>query len=150
MARKALKLTEKKIADMIQAGRSQGEGADYQPWIQVGNFSSEGRGHRIADIHTGRIHHFFSDLEASYYYILAWADQVIDIREQYPLFPVSDTEDITQALGYRHPRAPGNAINEVMTTDFLITVQDASGTHLEARHVKYEKGLEKTKRNRKT
>ncbi len=51
MARKALKLTEKKIADMIQAGRGQGEGADYQPWIQVGNFSSEGRGHRIADIH---------------------------------------------------------------------------------------------------
>ncbi|WP_409967946.1 hypothetical protein RFF05_15555 [Bengtsoniella intestinalis] len=52
MARKALKLTEKKIADMIQAGRGQGEGAVYQPWIQVGNFSSEGRGHRIADIHT--------------------------------------------------------------------------------------------------
>ncbi|WP_409967947.1 TnsA endonuclease N-terminal domain-containing protein [Bengtsoniella intestinalis] len=74
---------------------------------------------------------------------------MIDIREQYPLFPVSDTEDITQALGYRHPRVPGNAINEVMTTDFLITVQDASGTHLEARHIKYEKDWKKPRETEK-
>lgn len=69
MARKTLKLTEEKIQILLSTGRGQGEDADYIPWLQIGDFSSQGRSHRIQDHRTGRIHHLFSDLEADYYYI---------------------------------------------------------------------------------
>lgn len=145
MARKQFKITEEKIKKLIAEGRGQGEGAAYQPWLQIGNFSSTGRGSRIRDHRTGRIHHLFSELETRYYYILAWSEKVLDIREQFPLLPLSETEEIAAALGYKHPRAPGGACDEVMTTDFLLTVRGSDSDpvpHLEARYVKYEKDMD--------
>ena len=144
MPRKQFKITEEKIKKLIAEGRGQGEGAAYQPWLQIGNFSSTGRGSRIRDHRTGRIHHLFSELETRYYYILAWSEKVLDIREQFPLLPLSETEEIAAALGYKHPRAPGGACDEVMTTDFLLTVRGSDSDpapHLEARYVKYEKDM---------
>lgn len=144
MARKQFEITEEKIKKLIAEGRGQGEGAAYQPWLQIGNFSSTGRGSRIRDHRTGRIHHLFSELETRYYYILAWSEKVLDIREQFPLLPLSETEEIAAALGYKHPRAPGGACDEVMTTDFLLTVRGSDSDpapHLEARYVKYEKDM---------
>lgn len=143
-ARKIFKTTEQKIQNLLAQGRGQGEGAAYQPWLQIGDFSSKGRGHRIQDHRTGRIHHLFSDLEARYYYILAWSDNVLDIREQFPLLPRTQTEEIAAMLGYAHPKSPGGSCNEIMTTDFLLTVKDPdanASTHLEARYVKYTKDL---------
>ena len=144
MARKQFKITEEKIKKLIAEGRGQGEGAAYQPWLQIGNFSSTGRGSRIRDHRTGRIHHLFSELETRYYYILAWSEKVLDIREQFPLLPLSETEEIAAALGYKHPKAPGGACDKVMTTDFLLTVRGSDSDpapHLEARYVKYEKDM---------
>ena len=144
MARRQFKLTDEKNRKLIAEGRGQGEGAAYQPWLQIGNFSSTGRGSRIRDHRTGRIHHLFSELETRYYYILAWSENVLDIREQFPLLPLSETEEIAAALGYKHPRAPAGACDEVMTTDFLLTVRgtdDDPAPHLEARYVKYEKDM---------
>ena len=136
-----LRLTEKKIQEMIAEGRGSGTGANYKPWLTISDVPSKGRSHRIFGHKTGRVHHFLSDLEANYYFILAWSDAVIDIREQFPLLPREQTERIAEMLGYQHPRASGNRTNEVMTTDFLITVRDENGVHDEARYVKYEKDL---------
>lgn len=47
-----------------------------------------------------------------------WNENIIDIREQYPLFPVLETEEIANELGVRHPQY--NGFNIVMTTDILI------------------------------
>ena len=138
-------MTEKKIGQYIKEGRGQGEGANYTPWLKVGNFSSRGRGHRIKNPKTGREHHFFSDLEADYFWHLIWIDQIVDIREQYPLLPVEDTENIAQELDYTYPREPVENGRHVMTTDFLITVMDADGEHTEARYVKYAKDFEKAR-----
>lgn len=52
MARKQFKITEEKIKRLI--AESRGQGAAYQPWLQIGNFSSTGRGSRIRD-YTGVI-----------------------------------------------------------------------------------------------
>ena len=59
-------------------GYGQGSGIDYIPWLKIGNFASKGRENRVADAN-GRVHHMFSDLEANFFYILAWDDNVIDI-----------------------------------------------------------------------
>lgn len=145
LSRKTSKMTDKKIERYLKEGRGQGEGAEYIPWIKVGEFSSKGRGHRIKDPKTGREHHFFSDLEADFFWYLIWNDKIVDIREQYPLLPVADAEAIAQELGYEYPREPGEDTRHVMTTDFLITVDSQTGTHIAARHVKYEKDLAKSR-----
>ena len=134
-------MTDKKIERDLKEGRSQGEGAEYIPWIKVGEISSQGRGHRIKDPKNGREHHFFSDLEADYFWHLIWNDKIVDIREQYPLLPVEEAEAVAQELGYEYPREPGEDTRHVMTTDFLITVDSPEGNHTTARHVKYEKDL---------
>lgn len=59
MPRFRLKYTEEKIKKLIRQGRGKGEGKDYLPWLQVGDFSSKGRSHRVYGIKTDRIHHFF-------------------------------------------------------------------------------------------
>lgn len=119
MSRKKIIWTDEKVNNFIKQGRGQGEKAQYIPWLSVGEFSSLGRSHRIKDTQSGRIHHFFSDLEKNYYYYLIWNEKVIDIREQYPLFPSSETEEISLRLNVRHPAY--KAFNIVMITDFLIT-----------------------------
>jgi len=44
----------------------------------------------------------YPTLEAKYFYLLEWADDVVDIREQFPLLPVSDTELIADEFGFKH------------------------------------------------
>lgn len=145
MARKTSKMTDKKIERFIKEGRGQGEGTEYTPWLKVGDFSSKGRGHRIKDPKTGREHHFFSDLEADYFWHLIWNDNVVDIREQYPLLPVEETEEIALHLEYKYPYEPGEITRHVMTTDFLVTVKNSDGEYIVARYVKYAKELKNTR-----
>jgi TnsA endonuclease C terminal./TnsA endonuclease N terminal. len=131
-----LVLTKQKIEEMKKAGRGQGESADYQPWLKVDDFPSLGRGNRVRDIHTGRIHHFFSDLEMEYFFILVWNQNIIDIREQYPL-DTGKTEAIAARLGCMHPMNKDGS-NYVMTTDFLVTYRpdDTDEEQYYARSVK--------------
>lgn len=145
MARKTPKMTDKKIERYIQEGRGQGEGAEYTPWLKVGDFSSRGRSHRIKDPKTGREHHFFSDLEADYFWHLIWNDNIVDIREQYPLLPVEEVETIALQLGYRYPCEPGENTRHVMTTDFLITAKGDDCEYIAARFVKYTKDLKNSR-----
>jgi hypothetical protein len=135
--------TEKKIASRIREGYGQGSGSGYKSWLKVGDFPSLGRCHRIRGTKINRIYHFFSDLEQYYFYLLEWQDNIEDIREQFPLFPVSETERIASSMKYKHPQNVGGHNSCVMTTDFLITTKIGKETQLFARSVKYAKEIEK-------
>ena len=117
-----IQYSKEKNEKLLKEGRGQGTGADYVPWIKVGDFSSCGRGNRVPDPKNGRIHHFFSDLEMRFFYILFWDDRNIDIREQYPL-DCNETSAIADQLGINHP-ANQDGSWFVMTTDFLVTRKD--------------------------
>lgn len=126
MGRKKLNLTETKIEKMLLSGRGKGKGGEYQSWLKNGDFSSKGRSSRVKSIKCNRIHHTFSDLETDFLYTLLWDDSIVDIREQYSLLPVSETEEIANILGVKYPKAPMIDKDEeekihVMTTDFLVT-----------------------------
>lgn len=80
----------------------------------------------------------FSDLERNYFYYLDFADNVVDIREQFPLLPINETIIIAKELGIEHPRDPVTKEPIVMTTDFLITFKEQDGNIVEkARTLKY-------------
>ncbi|MCV9951198.1 TnsA endonuclease N-terminal domain-containing protein [Paenibacillus sp. BT-177] len=53
---------------------------------------------------------------------MEWSEQVIDIREQFPLLPLDKTLYIAQKLGIKHPTDPKNKLPIIMTTDMLLTV----------------------------
>lgn len=121
----------KKTKNKFKEGRGTGTGADYKPWITTREFYSSGTCANVVDPKTGRMVDLLSQAELAWYWILRWDDNVIDIREQYPL-DLKLSVLIAHRLRIKHP------FNEStpMTTDLLVTKNDG---HMEAYSVKSSK-----------
>lgn len=132
---------KKNVEKLIKEGRGTGIGKEYIPWIRIQDVASLGRVTRVKGIKTGRQHELLSDMERNFFYILEFSSDVIDIREQYPLLPIEDTMDIAMELGITHPKDPKTNEPIVMTTDFLITINN-NGKYVEvARTIKSKDDL---------
>jgi len=83
-----------------------------------------------------------SDMETGVFYLFQWSDDVIDIREQFPL-DRNVTREIAKEMGVAHPIESSTRTEIVMTTDFLIDVRDGNATRLVARSVKPMQELSK-------
>lgn len=129
------------IEKMIKEGYGSGIGSEYRPWIKIQDVPSLGRVTRVKGIKSNRQHELLSDMERNYFYILEYADSVVDIREQYPLLPIEDTISIANELGISHPRNPETGENIVMTTDFLISISTEDGIREVARTIKSKDDL---------
>lgn len=64
-----------------------------------------------------------SDNEKRYFFLLEWADNVVDIREQYPL-DREKTISIAQRKHIKHPVDRQTKTPLVFTTDFFITLRN--------------------------
>lgn len=143
MGRRRPLVTREWIERRVRNGRGAGAGAEYKPWLVVQDFSSLGRSHRIKGWKHGRTHHLFSDLERNVFYYYEWSSTVIDIREQFPLLPVEETVSIAADIGVRHPIDSRTRHPVVLTTDFLLTLEQGIKTSLCPRTVKYLEDLKK-------
>ena len=113
-------MKEVSLKTKIKQKRGQGEGANYKPWILTREVKGNtGTSTILKDWKHGRQVHLLSQGELWAYYILRWRDDVVDIREQYPL-NIDSTIMIADMLGYKHPQKNGQDI--VMTTDLFVTV----------------------------
>jgi len=110
----------------LREGRGQGIGANYTPWIRVQDFPSLGMVSRVAGTTTGRIHHLMSNLELSLFYLLDWSDDIIDIREQYPLVDLSLAIDIAERANIRYPYNPKSGFPYVLTSDFYLETKQGT------------------------
>ena len=129
------------VGKMIREGRGQGEGDNYKPWITNHDFHSRGRVVRVQSKTTLRIMRLLSQLEADVAITYNIATNVLDVREQFPLFETDETVAIAEECGIQHPCYP-NGQPVVLTTDFLITLKDSDGkTTQVARTVKYVRDL---------
>lgn len=126
---------------MIKEARGTGIGSEYRPWLKIQDVASLGRATRLKGIKTGRQHEFLSDMERNYFYILEYSDNVVDIREQFPLLPLEETILIANELGINHPKHPETGEYIVMTTDFLLTVDREDRTLERARTIKAKDDL---------
>lgn len=127
----------------IKEGRGVGTFSNYKPWLDIRSFPSRGRVTRVKGTKTNRMHTFFSDLELKYFYILEWLDDVIDIREQFPLIDVNKTFEIANKKNIKHPINTVDKTLNVFTTDFMITKKIGSSEILVARTIKYCDDLDK-------
>lgn len=128
------------IDKMQKDGRGQGLGIEYKPWLHIQDVSSLGRSTRLKGNKIPRQYDFLSDLERNYFYLLEYSDEVVDIREQYPLLPIEETLLIADELGIKHPKDPKTQESIVMTTDFVVTTKGKKNTDL-ARTIKYKNDI---------
>lgn len=144
MAKRSLSWNEEKYRRFIKEGRGQGTGAEYRPWLTVQDFPSMGRVARVPGWKSGRIHHFFSDIQTRYFYLLEWEDLVIDIREHFPLLDLEDTIQQKEDLNLDQFKDKETGTPYVLTTTFLITLKSTDGKNIYlARTVKPASELEK-------
>jgi hypothetical protein len=124
--------TTKKLAKLLEQGYGQGEGKDYKPFLDVIRVPSKGRVSRIKGWKTNRVHHFLTDSETRYFYLLDYGGfegfQILDIREHYPLIegmneilPTLDEQLIKRMFNQKS----GEPM--VLVTTFLITLKNADG-----------------------
>lgn len=140
MAKRRYSLTEEKIQKWIKEGRGSGQLIEYKPWLTIHDVPSTGNASRLKGWKTSRTHHFLSNIEKNYFFLLEWSDIVLDIREQFPLNR-EETLRIAEKLNIRHPM--DSSVVSVMTTDFLVSVKDKGKTKYLARAIKPASELEK-------
>lgn len=116
---------EQAIRRYQEEGRGRGEGSDYRPWLQAHDVPSRGSTFRMNGRKHRREHVLFSSIERNAFLAAQWLDHVVDIREQFPLWPYEDTEAIAADVGVNHPANPKGGVF-VMTTDLLLTDADGS------------------------
>ena len=120
--------TPEKQAKWIKEGRGSGYGENYKPWLTIHDVPSKGGRSRIAGTKIKREHHLLSNLERDYFLILEYRDSVIDIREQFPLFELTETLAIAKECGIEPPTDPISNCPIVMSSDFRITIKAGNGT----------------------
>lgn len=144
MAKRKNNWDSNKLEKWIKEGRGQGEGKEYKTWLTVQDFPSMGRVTRIFGWTTQRIHHFFSDTQLKYFYLLDWEDRVIDIREHYPLI---DLEIVLKDISDLNLDKFKDKITKepyIFTTTFLVTLLNQDGQKsVVARSIKYASELSK-------
>jgi hypothetical protein len=124
---------------LIRQGRGQGRGADYQPWIRIGEFPNRSNSFRVQSPLTSRTHHYLSNLEYRHHLLCEYLGNVIDIREQYRVHPITETLALAHELGIAHPEFGGHARS--LTTDALLTIDDGHRRWQLARNLKYSRDL---------
>ena len=141
-----VKWNDQTLKRYIKEGRGQGELDQYRPWLTTQDIASSGRSNRIRGWKTGRIHHFLSDIETRYFYLLEFdGNEIWDIREHYPALDLQDTlGDCDIDLDKYCDKETGTA--HIFVTTFLLTLKDANGKkQYVARSVKAAAELEKSK-----
>jgi hypothetical protein len=121
MASRKLGNSDAKNNKWIKEGRGSGQNSEYKPWITVRDLPSDGRVHRVFGHKSQRTHHLLSDLELAVFLLLEWHQDVIQIREQFPL-KIATTSQIAREAGIVHPSQSG--VKQYMSSDFLVNSHD--------------------------
>jgi len=114
-------------------GLGKGCGGDYRPWLDVRNTRSCAVRSTFWCLKLNRFVHVLSQGEYAAFLQFEWMDDVIDIREQFPLDPEL-TLSICSELKLLHPGFGRGGI--VMTTDLLVTRRTKTGVSCEAYQIK--------------
>ncbi|MCI2282336.1 TnsA endonuclease N-terminal domain-containing protein [Colwellia sp. MSW7] len=117
MASRKLGNSDAKNNKWIKEGRGSGQNSEYKPWITVRDLPSDGRVHRVFGHKSQRTHHLLSDLELAVFLLLEWHQDVIQIREQFPL-QLETTTQVAAESGISHPSLSG--VKQYMSSDFLV------------------------------
>ncbi len=143
MGRRKQDWTKTKFERFVKEGRGKGSGKNYKPWITIQDFPSQGRVSRTPGWRSDRVHHFMSDWELRFFYLLEWSDAVQDIQEQYPLIDLDLAFCIADEIGIEYPKDKNTDVPYVLTTDFMLIIKQGGKLVKISRTIKMTKELEK-------
>ncbi|MFN6561137.1 MAG: TnsA endonuclease N-terminal domain-containing protein [Nostoc sp. ChiSLP01] len=141
MARTKQEWTQAKFKRYMKEGRGQGSGKNYQPWIKIQDFPSKGRVSRPPGWKTNREHHLFSVREKRLFYLFERSDNIVDIREQFPLLDLDLAINTATEMGIEYPENVNNDTPHVLTTDFMLSVKQGNQIVEKAQTFKLVKDL---------
>lgn len=145
MPRAKAEWTQDTVRRFMREGRGKGDGKDYKSWFTTHDFPSKGRATRVLGWKTKRIHHFFSDIQLKYFYLLEWEQSVIDIKEHFPILDLDAGDFYKDDLRLDKFRDKNSNESYILCTTFLITKLDGNGnSKVVARAVKNASDLNKT------
>lgn len=119
MARRRVEYSIKACEKWLAQGRGKGAKETYKPWVRIGEFSSRGVSTAIPGIKTKRIHELMSGIETRAFLVSEFNKTVIDIREQFPLFPLDHIVALAKQADITYPFVRGEPFT--LTTDLLLT-----------------------------
>jgi len=127
----------------IRTGHGAGEGSDYKPWLGVRDVPSHGVSAKTRSMTVGRTHHTISTTETNLLILADFYDEVVDIREQFPIFPLDAVRQLASNVGVTYPKVPKSNVPVILTTDFLLTRRILGKTSYMAIAVKPSEELRK-------
>jgi len=140
MAKRKRENNEKQNEKRIKEGRGQGDFENYKPWLKIQDVASQGVVTRIKGVKSSRTHHTLSTLELDFLFLLDWSENIVEVKEQYPL-DLNETTALAKEVDLIHPPRSNPNRPIVITTDFLIIIRHPLGTREIARTVKYSSDL---------
>ncbi|PUB90483.1 MAG: heteromeric transposase endonuclease subunit TnsA [gamma proteobacterium symbiont of Ctena orbiculata] len=111
----------------LRNGFGLGQGSNYIPWLRVQDISSTGRSTKLPGILVDRQHHLLSDHEKRLFLLEEFNVENIDIREQFPLLPLSLAMRIAEQAGIKYPIHQKTKKPIIESTDFLLTRKTSEG-----------------------
>lgn len=99
--RRSTVMTREKLFEQIGSGLGQGFGSDYQPWLKIRRKNVSPISNQVVSFMPplGRTAHYFSRGEFHTALLLLWLG-VIDLREQFPLWPTPHPHPLDGFPGY--------------------------------------------------
>ncbi|MDF1617309.1 TnsA endonuclease N-terminal domain-containing protein [Petrocella sp. FN5] len=144
MAKRKNEWNNNVLQKRIKEGRGEGFKENYKPWILSEDLSSMGSSYRLLGIKTNRLHHLFSKTMYELLLLAEYADAVIDIRENYPLFDLFEVVPQIEDFNMKNFRDKDSNKLFIQAVSFFLTCRDAQGKEYQvARSVKYASELEK-------
>ena len=133
MAKSWTPIDATRAPSFIMRGCGQGTGQGYKPWLDEEKVWAHRPVTSLKGLTTRRVHYLTGELANLFFFVVEWSPEVLDIREQYPLLPLSETLAIAKDLGIKHPVHGQTRKPVVLVTDFLLTVKQDGGSVQEAR-----------------
>ncbi len=127
MAKRDYKWNVSKLERFLKEGRGTGEGEKYKPWLITQDYPSMGVATRIFSQKTNRMHHFFSKNQLFFFYILEYDENVIDIKEHYPLLDLQEELSECRQVNLNKYIGGEGKTPYILTTTFFISYKSIDG-----------------------
>lgn len=114
----------------IRKGLGTGAQTKYRAWRNLRNSGNVGTAGFVHGIRVARRYEIPDTRKRTYFYLLERVDEIVDIRELWPILDLNRTLRLAQDFGVNHPLH--GIFPEPVIVDFLITEKCSSGLRFRA------------------
>ncbi|HBO3147889.1 TnsA endonuclease N-terminal domain-containing protein [Pseudomonas aeruginosa] len=119
--RRGTLVTRDYLQKLIKKGVGSGERESYRPWLKIRSVPSKGTSRTVPGVRVARVHHCLSNSEYMFLVLVEFNQDIVDIREQFPLIDYDETYSIALQKNIRPALYVGTDVPFVFTADFMLS-----------------------------